>query len=59
VKLIPGTIPLLEFDIRVWGRYGSSSRPLRIPVPPEYEKEANEVIVKLKTKNIRTVIPFP
>ena len=46
-ELIPGAIPILEFDMRGWGRYGSSSRPLRVPVPKDRENEAEEVITKL------------
>jgi len=47
VKLISGDVPMLEFDIQVWGRYGSNSRPLRIPVPQGREQEAEEIIAKL------------
>ena len=46
-KLIPGNIPAIEFDIQVWGKYGYSSRPLRIPVPAGYENEAAKVVSEL------------
>ena len=49
VKLIPGDTSVLEFEIKVWGRYGYNSRPLRILVPKELEKEAEEVITKLSS----------
>jgi hypothetical protein len=47
VKLIPGDIPIMEFDVRVWARYGSNSQKLRIPVPRGHEGEAEDVIRKL------------
>jgi hypothetical protein len=49
VKLIPGDILILEFEIKTWGRYGYNSRLLRLLVPKGHEKEAEEVITKLST----------
>jgi ABC-type multidrug transport system fused ATPase/permease subunit len=47
VTLIPGDIPIMEFDIKVIGKSGSNSQPLRIPVPRGREREAESIIAIL------------
>jgi hypothetical protein len=47
VKIIPGDVSVLEFEIMVWGKYGYNMRPMRIAIPRVHENEAEEVITKL------------
>jgi hypothetical protein len=44
VKFKQEDVPVLEFVIMVWARYGSRPMPLRIPVPYGREQEAKEII---------------
>jgi hypothetical protein len=46
VRVVSGDPSVLEFEIMVWGRYGSTPRPLRIPVPRGHEREGEELVKK-------------
>ncbi len=50
VKYIPGEIPMLEFDVKIMGKGGSNSHPIRIPVPAGKEFEAQELITKFPSE---------
>ncbi|RJP74324.1 MAG: hypothetical protein C4539_00320 [Ignavibacteriales bacterium] len=47
VKLIQENNAAIEFDIRVRGKYGYTSNPLRVPVPIGHEYEAEKVISEI------------
>jgi uncharacterized membrane protein YhdT len=47
VRCIPGKNPVLEFDVKVIGMYGSNSQPWRIPVPSGCVGESDRIIAAL------------
>ena len=48
VRFRSGEIPVLEFVISTWSRYGSRERTLRVPVPRGSEASAEHVVAVLR-----------
>jgi hypothetical protein len=49
VELLKADPPILQFEIRQIGRYGSKSTEVRVPVPRKHEKEAAELVLKFSS----------
>lgn len=49
VELLTADPPILQFEIRQIGRYGSKSTEVRVPVPRKHEKEAAELVLKFSS----------
>ncbi len=46
VELIKADPPVLQFEIRQIGRYGTRSSEVRVPVPRKHAKEAENIVLK-------------